>query len=161
MCIKPIQIVLFIIWLAVVVSFLLGISLPMASVERFIVIKHHFSLVSALGDLARHPSGQNITLLLIVVVFTLIFPMAKLATMFLQIRYYGRNWHNRMTDIIETLGHFSMLEVFIMALMVLLLKLRMLVEVRLQAGFYWFALSMVLTIGLALVLKKLRLKTLA
>ncbi len=153
---KPIQYGLFLIWLLVVACFVLGVSLPIATVEKFIFFENEFSLISSMWELAGEPTPQNLFLLFIIGVFTFIFPIAKLATMFLQIKNYGKNWQNKMTRFVETVGHFSMLDVFIIALMVLLLKLRVLVDVIIHGGFYWFTLSIVLSIVLSYGIKQLR-----
>ncbi|PIE42188.1 MAG: hypothetical protein CSA47_01695 [Gammaproteobacteria bacterium] len=155
---RPIQYFLFSLWAAVVVGFVLGVTLPIATVEKFVFFENQFSLLSSLIELASEPNGQNILLLVIITVFTFIFPIAKLATMFLQIRHYGENWQNRMTRFVETLGHFSMLDVFVIALMVLLLKLRILVDVIIHEGFYWFTASIVISILLSFTIKYLRKK---
>ncbi len=152
------QYVLFVTWLIVVVTYLLGISLPIATVEKFIFFDNEFSLVGSIVDLAAEGNGQSIFLLCIIVVFTFVFPVAKMVTMLLQIKNYHRNWQNRMTRFVEAVGHFSMLDVFVIALMVLLLKLRLLVNVSLHQGFYWFTFSIVLSIVLSLTIKKLRKK---
>lgn len=153
---KPIQYGLFILWLSVLACFILGISLPIATVEKFIFFENEFSLIHSMIELASNPSQQNIFLLLIIGIFTFIFPMAKFVTMFLQIKHYDKNWQNKMTRLVETIGHFSMLDVFIIALMVLLLKLRVLVDVIIHSGFYWFSASIILSIVLSFTIKKLR-----
>ncbi len=157
---KPIQYVLFILWLVILACFILGVSLPIATVEKFIFFENEFSLVGSIIELAGEPSGQNVLLLLIIGIFTFVFPIAKLATMFLQIKHYGKNWQNKMTRLVETVGHFSMLDVFIIALMVLLLKVRVLVDVIIHSGFYWFFVSIVLSIVLSFAIKQLRKKEL-
>lgn len=155
---KPVQWILFAVWALVVISFVLGVTLPIATVEKFVFFDNEFSLVSSIIELASELTGQNLFLLVIIVVFTFIFPIAKMATMFLQIKNMGQNWQNRMTRLVETVGHFSMLDVFIIALMVLLLKLRVLVDVSIHAGFYWFTFSILLSIALSFGIKKLRQK---
>ncbi len=153
---KPIQYGLFFVWLLVVACFVLGVSLPIATVEKFIFFENEFSLVHSMLELASEPTQQNLFLLLVIGIFTFVFPIAKLATMFLQIKHYGENWQNKMTKLIETIGHFSMLDVFLIALMVLLLKLRVLVDVVIHSGFYWFTFSIVLSILLSYGIKQLR-----
>lgn len=153
---KAIQYLLLSVWLLVVVAFALGISLPIATVKKFWLIQNEFSLLSSMAELAANFAGQNIFLLLIIVLFTLVFPVAKLITMLLQIKYYDTNWQNRMTRLVEAIGHFSMLDVFVIALMVLLLKLRVLVDVEIHSGFYWFTASIVLSILLSYAIKHLR-----
>lgn len=153
---KAIQYLLLVIWLLVVVTFVAGISLPIATVKKFWLIQNEFSLLGSMAELAANFTGQNIFLLLIIVLFTLVFPIAKLVTMLLQIKNYEQNWQNRMTRLVESVGHFSMLDVFVIALMVLLLKLRVLVDVEIHAGFYWFTTAIVLSILLSYGIKYLR-----
>ncbi|MGY0399810.1 MAG: paraquat-inducible protein A [Ostreibacterium sp.] len=153
---KRIQYLLYIVWLVVVVSFTLGITQPIATVEKFIFFENKFSLVGSIVKLANNYSGQNMMILVIIVIFTFIFPIAKFCTMFLQIKNHNTNWQNKLTRLIEAIGHFSMLDVFIIALMVLLLKLRILVNLSIHAGFYWFTLSIVLSVALSFGIKQLR-----
>lgn len=153
---KKVQALLLAFWLFICISYVLGVSLTIANVEKFIFFDNAFSLVSSVGELAREPTGQNIFLLIIIVLFTFIFPIAKLITMLLQIINHGKNWQNRMTRFVEAVGHFSMLDVFIIALMVLLLKLRVLVDVQIHSGFYWFSAAIVGSILLSFTIKYLR-----
>lgn len=153
---KRVQGILFTAWLLVLLSFILGVTLPIATVEKFVFFDNRFSLLGSVVDLATQPSGQNLFLLMIIALFTFVFPVAKIATMFLQIKHCGNNWQNRMTRFIEAVGHFSMLDVFVIALMVLLLKLRVLVDVSIHAGFYWFTASIVLSIALSYGIQQLR-----
>ncbi|MPV85442.1 paraquat-inducible protein A [Ostreibacterium oceani] len=150
------QIGLSILWLLVVLTYLGGILLPMATVKKFYFFENEFSLVNSMLLLAKTPSLQNTSLLIIIGLFTVIFPVAKLVTMALQIRHLCRNWQNKMTKVVETLGHFSMLDVFVIALMVILLKLRVLVDVQLHIGFYVFTVSIVASILLSFWIKQLR-----
>lgn len=104
-------------------------------------------------QLIEDGTAESLFLFAIFLLFTIIFPLAKLITMGMQIHYYGKNWQNKMTKFIEAVGHFSMLDVFIIALMVLLLKLDLLVNVSVHEGFYYFTVSIVLSTLLSFVLK--------
>ena len=150
------QIVLLVVWFFVIVSFILGITLPIATIEKFIFFDNQFSLLGSIIELAKEPNRQNIFLLTIIVCFTLLFPIAKLLTMFLQIKNHGKNWQNCITRLIESVGHLSMLEVFVIALMVLLLKLGMFVDVYVHQGFYWFSISILMSILLSYGIKFFR-----
>ncbi|MBS9778451.1 MAG: paraquat-inducible protein A [Gammaproteobacteria bacterium] len=150
------QYFLYALWTLVFIGYVLGIILPIATVEKFIFFKNEFSLLSSIFELLAKGGLQNIFLGLIIFIFTIIFPIAKLITMFLQIKFYQTNWQNSMTRFIESVGHFSMLDVFVIALMVLLLKLRMLVDVEIHQGFYWFTASIVISIVLSFIIKKAR-----
>ncbi len=147
------KIFLYSLWLIVTSSFIFGVILPIATIKKFFILKNSFSLAGSLKELAINPSMQNTTLFIIIFVFTIVFPVAKLITMFLQIKNKGENWQNKMTKLVETIGHFSMLDVFILALMVLLLKIRVLVNVNIHFGFYIFSFSIILSIILSAIIK--------
>ncbi len=145
---------LYLLWFLVVASFIAGILLPIATVEKFLISRNTFSLIGSLVELFGNL--DNLLIFLIILLFTILFPLAKIITMFMQIKNQGKNWQNRATKILETIGHFSMVDVFVIALMVLLLKLRVLVNVEVEVGFYLFTLSIVLSIILSFTLKALR-----
>ena len=149
-----IQIKLFLLWSAVVISFAVGIYLPIATVEKVWILQNTFSLLGSLVQLAKDFSNWGV--FLVILCFTILFPIAKIITMFLQIKHKDQNWQNRATKILETVGHFSMVDVFVIALMVLLLKLKVLVEVKIEAGFYVFTASIVLSILLSFIIKSQR-----
>lgn len=150
------QFALFALWGLSTVLFLFGISLPIATVEKFYFFDNEFSLIGSLITLAEEASLDSVLLLAVIFLFTFVFPIAKLVTLFLQILNLHRKWENRATKIVETIGHFSMVDVFVIALMVLMLKLDLLVKVYIHAGFYAFTASILLTIGLSMYLKKHR-----
>lgn len=150
------QITLLALWATVVLTFLVGIFLPIATVEKVWVLQNTFSLAGSLIKLAASPS--NWLVFLVIFCFTILFPLAKIITMFLQIKHYQQNWQNRATKILEAIGHFSMVDVFVIALMVLLLKLKVLVQVNIEIGFYVFTVSIVLSILLSFIIKTHRKK---
>lgn len=148
------QIKLLLLWITVLLTFVIGICLPIVTVEKLWISKNTFSLLGSLIRLLTE--FGNLFLFLIILCFTILFPIAKIITMFYQIKYYNQNWQNRATKILETIGHFSMVDVFVIALMVLLLKLKILVDVKIEIGFYVFTLSIVLSMVLSFIIKSQR-----
>lgn len=111
-----------------------------------------FSLVSGLGELLSH--GQ-IFLFVIIFAFSILFPVAK---MFLlgYIAFYDTDdaTRERRLKWLSSFGKWSMLDVFVIALLVVSLKLGDMVNVKIHSGVYFFAASVILTMILTQVLHK-------
>jgi len=90
----------------------------------------------------------------VIVLFSIAFPCAKLASLFVLCHggaERSRDLHFRAHAF---LGKWSMLDVFVIALLVVSLKLGDLVNVQIHAGLYFFAASVLLTMVLTHILKK-------
>ena len=111
-----------------------------------------FSLVSGLGELLSH--GQ-IFLFVIIFAFSILFPVAK---MFLlgRIAFYDTDdtMRERRLKWLAAFGKWSMLDVFVIALLVVSLKLGDMVNVEIHSGIYFFAASVILTMILTQILHK-------
>lgn len=128
-------------------SYLVGVTAPMMSIERFVVFSETFSLLS--GTVQLFESGE-VLLGVIVVAFSLIFPVWKLWTLHRVWRRVAA--HNLQGDrrlgILVQLGRWSMLDVFLVAVIAAVVKLGGLVEVHVHGGLYFFALSVIITMFL-------------
>ena len=134
-------------WLGVGLGFsclllLLGWLLPVMTVETFYFFDDRVTIAGALFTLLQE--GEAL-LFCIVFVFTVIFPVAKLTLACLA-------WHQLVTQRgsvgstvgrIEQLGKWSMLDVFVVALLVVVLKLSIFSDVTVEAGLYIFAAAVV------------------
>lgn len=129
------------------ITYVVGIVAPMMSVEQFWVFTETFSLIT--GALRLFTSGE-VLLGVIVVAFSVVFPVWKLWTL-------HRVWRRTRADEIEgdrrltllvQLGRWSMLDVFLVAVVAAIVKLGALVEVQVHAGIYFFATSVIITMVL-------------
>ena len=111
-----------------------------------------FSLVSGLGELLAH--GQFF-LFLIILAFSILFPITKMVLLgFIAFYDVDATARERQLKWLTTFGKWSMLDVFVIALLVVSLKLGDLVNVQIHAGLYFFAASVLLTMVLTHILKK-------
>lgn len=125
------------------VLFAAGVVSPLFTVEKFVFIENTFTLVSALGELWRQ---QRYGLLLLVGGFSLVLPLLKLLVLYRALRPpSGVTRVNRYLRWIHEYGRWSMLDVFVVALMVVSLKLGVFFEVRVHYGLYLFTAAIVLT----------------
>ncbi len=122
-----------------------GLVLPVMTVRTLVVFEDRISILEALVALAR---AREVFLFLAIFVFSVVFPVLKIG---LAVKL----WY--LTDItdprlvrtlrrIEHLGKWSMLDVFVVALLVVAVKLSVISNATVHVGIYLFAASVILSI---------------
>lgn len=137
---------------AALVAYGVGVTAPVLTLERFVVVQHSYSILGGLAELWR---TGHWPLLLLIGAFSLVLPLAKILLL-------AGAWlapagiHGRLIGWLDRLGRWAMLDVFVVAVLVASVQLGALAEVQLRAGLYAFAtcvlLSMIagrITAGLA------------
>ncbi len=125
---------------------LIGLSLPLITVEKTIFWRHwenHYSVMAGVLELAKH---GDFLLAVIIFFFSMVFPFAKLLTL-------SVIWFRKLSDEqrkitlhwLGVLGKWSMLDVFAVAILVVAAKLRSLTQVEPQIGVYLFGLAIILS----------------
>ena len=125
-----------------------GLQAPILTLEKFYFFSNTVSLLSALQQLAREAEWG---LFMLVGIFSVVFPVMK--TLMLLVIWnldpaHG-DAHRRHLAWLATYSKWSMLDVFVVALLVVSVKLGSLAEARVEVGIYAFAASVVLTMLLA------------
>jgi paraquat-inducible protein A len=126
--------------LLTVSSFLLvlGIFAPMMTLSKFVWVENEFSLYS--GTLQLFKDGQYF-LFAIIFVFSIALPLGKLILLF-------RFWHDdsstrkqieRFMYWLSHYGKWSMLDVFVVAMLLVIVKLGVLATVEVHYGIYAYA----------------------
>ncbi len=123
---------------------LLGWLLPVMTVRTLLVF---YDEVSILTGILRLLESGDILLFLLIALFTVVFPVAKLALAFIAWRrLVAVSPHLRRTlGWVETLGKWSMLDVFVVALLVVVIKVSMVSDVQVHVGLYVFATAALLS----------------
>lgn len=120
------------------VLLLVGIFAPMMTLTKFVWIENSFSLYA--GTVQLYKDGQYL-LFIILFTFSILLPIAKLALLF-------RFWHTESNssqqlkhymDWISHYGKWSMLDVFVVALLLVIVKLGVLATVEVHYGIYVYA----------------------
>lgn len=120
------------------VLLVLGIFAPMMTLTKFVWVENQFSLYS--GTLQLFSDGQYF-LFLILFAFSIALPVGKLILLF-------RFWHDdsstrgqieRFMNWLSHYGKWSMLDVFVVALLVVIVKLGVLATVEVHYGIYAYA----------------------
>ena len=130
--------------LAATVFFVAGIFLPFTSVTKLWLFENQVSVYQGLVVLWQE---GELFLFLILLVFTVCFPLVKISALLAlwlcpgltadQARAYFR--------FVSSMGKWSMLDVFVVAILVLTVKSGGVASIRVQSGFFLFFVSVMLT----------------
>jgi len=122
----------------------LGLQLPLVSVEKFYFFNNTVSLLSAVSQLWQ---GEERGLALLIGAFSLVFPVIKLLLLFLiwNLEDSSSQRHKMHLKWLNTYSKWSMLDVFVVALLVVTVKLGALAQAQVEFGLYAFAASVILT----------------
>lgn len=124
--------------------FITGIFLPFTSVTKLWLFQNQISVYRGLIILWQ---AGELFLFLILFVFTVIFPFVKINAMLvlwlwprLAVEHARRLFH-----FVSNMGKWSMLDVFVVAILVLTIKSGGLASIRVEDGFFLFFISVMLT----------------
>ena len=124
--------------------FIAGIFLPFTSVTKLWLFQDQISVYHGLIILWR---AGELFLFLILFVFTLCFPLVKLTAMLVLWLYprVGADHARTLFHFVSNLGKWSMLDVFVVAILVLTIKSSGVANIRVSEGFFLFFVSVMLT----------------
>ncbi len=130
-----------------------GLSLPLMKVEKMVFWKNEYSVFKGVRSLWEQ--GQY-ALALILFFFSIVFPIVKLAAL-------GVIWNVRLAEEqrqavlrwLGVLGKWSMLDVFAVAILIVLVKLGPLAKVQPQTGLYVFCAAILLSMFTSMYVESL------
>ncbi len=130
--------------LAALALFIAGIFRPFTSVTKLWLFENQISVFKGLVTLWH---GGELFLFLILFLFTVLFPFIKInALLVLWLRpHLAEEQARKMLHFVSHLGKWSMLDVFIVAILVLTVKSGGLASIKVQDGFFMFFASVMLT----------------
>ena len=125
------------------ILFTLGVCSPLMSVKKWFIFENTFSLLAGLTQFLH--AGQYV-LFVIVTVFSLVVPLAKmlLIAVVTNTPYWTATGRHKMIHGLSLIGKWSMMDVFIVAILVVVGKFRGIAEVEIHYGLYAFAASVIL-----------------
>lgn len=126
--------------LAATLAFGIGIWAPMLTLTKMVLIHSTFSIVSGIWQL--YLEGEY-PLFVILALFTLVMPVVKLALLFYAWNR-PRTAHERSLRWMEMVGKWSMMDVFVVAILIMSVKLGPLATTDLHYGLYLFSASVVM-----------------
>ena len=124
--------------------FVAGIFLPFTAVTKLWLFENQISVFRGLIILWK---GGELFLFLILFVFTVCFPFVKINALVALWLYPGLTGEQAKTffKFVSNMGKWSMLDVFVVAILVLTVKSGGLAHVQVQGGFFLFFVSVMLT----------------
>ncbi|MET0081649.1 MAG: paraquat-inducible protein A [Sedimenticola sp.] len=122
----------------------IGLTAPMITIEKFIFISNSFSVTSGVMELYRN--GETL-LFLIIGIFSVLLPILKLLLLFMLINLLEKQSHRmkRYLHLMHDYGRWSMLDVFVVAVIVVSVKLDAIAKVYVHSGLYAFGAAVILT----------------
>jgi paraquat-inducible protein A len=143
---RHIEIPILILFSTILLGF--GLSLPIMQVEKMVFWKNQYSVFTGTVGL-YHDKEYFLAALLFF--FSLVFPIVKLATLgFLWQFKLDAEQRNRILGWLGILGKWSMLDVFVVAILIVAVKLGPLANVKPGSGVYLFSLAIIMSIGTTL-----------
>lgn len=122
------------------VTFPAGLWLPMLTSSKFVFSKHTFSLLTGIIDLYK---GNEYALALLIGLFCVVTPTIKLLLL-LKFWIQGNNDHRpKSIEWISRIGKWSMIDVFMCAVLFVTLKLGYTVSIQIHSGLYFFITAVI------------------
>ena len=120
----------------------LGWLMPVMTVETLFIFEDDVSILGASFRLLEH---GDFLLFIVIVLFTVLFPTTKLIVAFFAWRQVLRAdaRHVRAVHWVEGIGKWPMLDVFVVALIVVIIKMSVVSDVSIEPGLYVFIIAVV------------------
>jgi paraquat-inducible protein A len=130
-------------WIVALSLFILGVSLPMFSLEKFFILKNSFSLLAGIFQLAKQ---DEFFLAIVILLFSVLVPLYKFLLLW-QINHRSLMPSPQLLLVkkIIVIGKWSMADVFLIAILAATLKLGGLASVKAHIGLLFFGMSVIIS----------------
>jgi paraquat-inducible protein A len=127
-------------WFTVSAMLVAGAVLPMFTFSRFYIFNDTFSLASGIFYLLKE--GEPL-LFLVVFSFSVLMPAWKMVILYRLLHTHDGDSarRRRQLHVLSFLGKWSMLDVFVVAILVVTVKLGAIANITVHAGIYLFTLA--------------------
>lgn len=123
--------------------FTAGIISPIMTVTQLVFIENRMSIISTLYNLLQH---QKYLLFVIITLLSFILPSIKIAILGLILQGRGEGYKvNRLLNLMHSYGRWAMLDVFVVAILLVSIKLSAIASIDIHFGLYLFAGSILIT----------------
>ena len=127
-------------WFIVSAMLIAGAVMPMFTFSRFYIFNDTFSLASGIFYLLKE--GEPL-LFIVVFSFSILMPAWKMYLLYrlLHAQDGDNAWRHRQLHVLSFLGKWSMLDVFVVAILVVTVKLGAIASITVHSGIYLFTLA--------------------
>jgi len=135
-------------------TLIIGVTAPLLTLEKMYFFENTISLFSTITGLFEQ---KEWFLFIVIALFSLCVPIIKIASLLLilNLEYAKGSILDKTLHIIELVGKWSMLDVFVVALLLVSVKLGVLAKVDVHYGLTVFAASVLLSMSLSFWIHKL------
>ncbi len=122
----------------------IGLASPIITLHKFVVVSTTFSVLSGVWQLLQEGKWF---LFVVITAFSVLLPVLKLGLLLHLTRpsVGGHRHSRRYLKWMHDLGRWSMLDVFVVAVLVVAVKLGMIVSIETHYGLYAFAVAVLVT----------------
>ncbi|MEH6556286.1 MAG: paraquat-inducible protein A [Oceanicoccus sp.] len=123
--------------------FVIGLFLPMLTLSKFFVVKNTVSVASSIFELA---ASGNWLLFVVIFGFSVAMPVLKLRLIYVLIAAQGRidKATKKWLNWVHEYGRWGMLDVFVVAVLLVSVKLGAIATVKIHVGLYFFGAAVLL-----------------
>lgn len=134
----------YILWLASVATLTMGLSQPVITLTELVFKKNTYSIIGGVIELYNH---KDYVLAAVIFIFSCLFPIVKLISLFLLwFVPFDPGQRGKVVTWLGHLGKWSMLDVYVVALTIVIAKSSSLLKAKPEMGIYFFGVSVVLSI---------------
>ncbi len=151
--IHPRRFDLYALWFVSAGALAAGLSLPVITFKELIFRTTTFSIITGVVNLCQE---RYLLLAAVVFIFSVLFPILKLTALLL-LWFWPLTKSKRFTflEFLSNLGKWSMLDVYLVAITIVIAKGSTMVKASPRIGIYFFGVSILLSIILSTLVKRL------
>jgi paraquat-inducible protein A len=131
-------------FIAAIILLILGASLPLITVSKFVVVSTTYSLLSLIFSLL---SNGQVILFVIVFLFSICLPIVKIVCLY-KVIFSKDHIHSptivRYIRLMHDYGRWAMLDVMVVAILIVASKLSVIAYVEVHIGLYLFGVSVIM-----------------
>ena len=151
--VKTVQVLL----VVTLVLFIMGISMPILTISRLWILTDEITVISGLWQLLE---DQQYLIFLLIFLFSIVLPVVKLYYLFMLSLVNSKENQNyrKHLHMMHRYGRWSMLDVFVVAVLIVTVKLGALADIIIEPGMYFFTAAVVLLMIITSVMVSLESK---
>ena len=129
--------------LVTLLLFITGISLPILTITKLLVVSNEVSILTGLQQLFEE---QHYFIFLVILSFSIVLPLLKLYYLYLLSarKAVNNRKYSKYLHLMHRYGRWSMLDVFVIAILIMTVKLGALASVEIESGMFYFTAAVIL-----------------
>lgn len=137
--------------------FIAGVSLPILTITKLLIVSNEVSIVTGLYQLLTE---QQYFIFVVIFLFSIALPVLKLYYLFLLSarKIVNNKTYSKYLHLMHRYGRWSMLDVFVIAILIMTVKLGALASVEIESGMFYFTAAVILLMVITSVMVKLESK---